>query len=372
MLFAILAVALVIAALISKRFCAGSSSARIYGSLLAADVLALGVTFCWSLHRLSQMSRINLWKIIGVGFYQGCFVYPVLFLGIYWLVVRFRRPQKAQSAGRRAFAFSTAITGIAVSLFAIGVYATKIEPNRIEVTHTEIVTPKWKADSPPLKIVQLSDLHIERIGCRERRTLRIVKALEPDLILLTGDYTNYWNRGEEEVRQFLEALHAKYGLYAIHGNWNGRLTELRVLQGTGVRVLDDRAMAVRTKSGRLVLAGIPCFGGGHPRSLLEDFDTSSSFVILMSHMSGEARDAPTSVDLVLSGHTHGGQVCLPHFGSLIIFSKEDRDRASGMSKFPNGVRVYVNRGIGMEWGGAPPIRFLCRPEISVFTIRGKK
>ena len=90
----------------------------------------------------------------------------------------------------------------------------------------------------------------------------------------------------------------------------------------------------------------------------------------MSHMPESAQYAGPGVDLVLAGHTHGGQVRIPGIGPVITMSRIPRNQAAGLTKLPSGVLLYVNRGIGMEGGSAPRIRFLCRPEIAVFTIRG--
>jgi hypothetical protein len=146
----------------------------------------------------------------------------------------------------------------------------------------------------------------------------------------------------------------------------------KFFEGTDIHMLTDRSAVVETRSGRVVIAGIFWYSVRGASEALAGVNTKDSYVILLSHMPDAALYVPKSVDLVLSGHTHGGQVRLPSIGPVVTFSEVGRDRSSGLSRLKNGVWLYVNRGLGMEGGGAPRIRFLCRPEIAVLTIHPEK
>lgn len=369
MVFVIILLALVSAAIMSRRLCIGSTASRIYGSLLGSLVMSVSATAFWCIRKLVGTPNTNLWRLIAVSFHALCFTFPLLFIGIYVILVYGRRRPKCRHAGVVPLLFSTVLLSGAVGLLISGIYALKIEPNWVQVTHTTIRTGKLKASAPPLRIVQLSDLHIDQWGYRENRTLGLVSRLKPDLILLTGDYTNFAAR-YPEVRRFMKGLHARYGVYAIHGNWNPAPDVDKCLEGTGVQVIEYKHELLQTDSGPIMLAGIPWFAWGDSSHVLSGVRLSDAFVILMSHMPEGADFAPSGVDLVLAGHTHGGQVRIPGIGPVITLSQVRRDRAAGLSKLPNGILLYVNRGIGMEGGGAPRIRFLCRPEVAVFTVRG--
>ena len=370
MLFWILLAVVVVSALISKRLCAGASSARVLGSLFWALILSVGISAWFFLKKYDSFGHASLWQLTALVFHYFCLLLPILFLGFYWAFMRVHWRQKAHTS-MPAFLVSAVMLSLTLGLLASSIYALKIEPNLIEVTHTDIRTPYMKMGVPPLKIVQLSDLHIDEFGYRERKTLQIVERLKPDIIVLTGDYTNHSEK-YPDVQRFMKGLHAKYGIYAVHGNWNPMPAAEKFFEGTVVHVLQDRSAVIQTESGRVVIAGIFWYSIREAGRALAGVNTRDSYVILLSHMPDAALHMSISVDLVLSGHTHGGQVRLPFIGPLITFSQVGRARSAGLSKLENGGYLYVNRGLGMEGGGAPRIRFLCRPEISVITIHPKK
>lgn len=305
---------------------------------------------------------------MAVVFYDVCFTFPTFFIGTYIVFMSLKRRSTKARLHVVPFLMSTAVMSFALGLLGCGIYASKIEPNSVEVTHTEISTPYLKAGTPPLKIVQLSDLHIEGFGYRERRALQFVKEAKPDIIVLTGDYTNSW-KNTPHVQRFLKALHAKYGVYAVHGNWNPPPRSEEFFTGTSIHVLNNRSESIRTRSGRVVIGGIFWYPVQDAGRALAGVDTRGSYVILLSHMPDAALHVPRSVDLVLAGHTHGGQVRLPLIGPIVTYSAVGRHRSAGLSKLDNGGYLYVNRGLGLEGGWAPRIRFICRPEVTVLTIK---
>lgn len=368
MLFWISVLALSVAALISKRLCTRASAALTYGSLFWALTISIAVAGGWFMHRFTSLNSVTVWRIMALVFHHGCFTFPIAFVISYCVFMSAGRRRRARPEGAPGFLPSTLALTVVLALLIAGVYASRIEPKRIQVTHTEFRTPYLKAGSPPLKIVQLSDLHMEEFGYREKRALKIVERLDPDIIVLTGDYTNSWEK-TADVRRFMKRLHAGYGIYAIHGNWNPIPRAREFFEGTAVHVLENESAVVDTESGRVVIAGVLWDGVKDAEDVLARADTKNSYVILLSHMPDTALYAPKSVDLVLAGHTHGGQVRLPLLGPVMTFSKVGRNRSAGLSELANGGWLYVNRGLGMEGAGAPRIRFLCQPEISVFTIR---
>jgi len=366
MLFSVLLVALLASAWISNKLSAGASARRTYSSFFWSLALASFVTGWWFLRRYHGIPNITLWQLMALVFHGVCSTFPLMFTGLYALLMLVRR-RKGERQHAAVFFSATLLLAIPLGLMAIGVYASRIEPNQIEVTHVDLESPKVTG---PIRIVHLTDLHMQKFGRREKKTLKIVREVKPDLIVLTGDYTNDWKK-YADVQRFMKGLHARYGVYAVHGNWNPMPLAAKFFEGTNIKMLDDRSAVVRTPMGKVSLAGIFWYSFRQCATPLANVNPRDSYVILLSHMPDAALYAPPSVDLILAGHTHGGQVRLPGIGPVMTFSAVGRSRSAGLSKLPNGGYLYVNRGLGMEGGGAPRIRFCCRPEVAVITIHPK-
>ncbi|MHB0999503.1 MAG: metallophosphoesterase [Armatimonadota bacterium] len=309
------------------------------------------------------------WRVIEPMVELLCFVLPLLFL-LFYVILMF--PKNTGKSNRRSNVngrlLSIVMLTAAFDLLLMGTYAYLIEPNWLEVTQTDITTSKWRQDTKPLKIVQLSDLHIEKFGYREKRTISMVNNLKPDIIVLTGDYKNF-DKGVSAVRLFFQSLNAKFGVYAVDGNWTPMPSVEKLTSGTGVSLLNYDNIDVDTDSGRLRLIGIPWHEARwHKPHIPLKRVRQDEYVILLCHMPNIARNTPDAIDLVLSGHTHGGQVRIPFVESIIDMPNIHKNRLAGLIKLDNGKLMYVTRGIGMEGGWAPRIRFRCRPEISVITI----
>lgn len=245
-----------------------------------------------------------------------------------------------------------------------------IEPSFVTATHHTIQTTKL----PPgarVRIVQLSDLHLEEFGKRERRMLLQTAEARPDVVVLTGDYRNEdTSVTEEALDKIAKQLSAIAPTYAIHGNWDSS-EEMNILRRSGVVPLDKWIMVKGSKGGRLALGQVEW-------STQEVTQTPTAnmkqlYQVLLNHMPLShlvASAERNGVDLMLAGHTHGGQVRLPWFGALL----PDRDLVgeyqAGLNEYGKSL-LYVNRGIGMEGGNAPRVRFCCRPEVAVIDIIGK-
>jgi predicted MPP superfamily phosphohydrolase len=262
---------------------------------------------------------------------------------------------------------------IQAGVSALVAYGTLVEPFRLQVRSVRIPSRKLSNPGTPLRIVHLSDLHIERLTRRERAVLARTAELKPDLILLTGDYlsTSYNDdpRAVDDLREFLLQLRAPLGVYAIWGTSNVDLPPvLRPLFAElPLVLLEDQAVEVSGGEHRLWLMGLRCRrdraeGGATLRRLLAGAPPGA-YTILLHHtpdLMPQARDA--GVDLVLSGHTHGGQWCLPFFGALHTSSHYWKRYESGHRR-ERDTHLYVSRGLGMEGYGAPRARFFCPPEV---------
>jgi predicted MPP superfamily phosphohydrolase len=274
-----------------------------------------------------------------------------------------------------------ALASALLHLLACGaiVYATRMEPFRLGVTHLELTTTKLDPGQR-VRLVQLSDLHVERITRREREVVKRVNALQPDYVLLTGDYLNFSFIGEPQAiadaRQVLGQLQARTGIYAVRGTHqvdpNALLPVL--FDGLPIRWLRSEHITVSRNGYRVTFAGASC-------SRRRDIDLPAveraldgvpqdAFTVLLYHTPDLASEASAmGVDLYLSGHTHGGQIRLPLYGALITGT--DIGKRYEMGQYDvKGLTLYVSRGLGMEGMAAPRARFLCPPEIVCIDVRG--
>jgi uncharacterized protein len=264
---------------------------------------------------------------------------------------------------------------------ALVLYAFWIEPHKLSITRQSLASNKIASNAPPLRILHLGDLHMERITLRERELLRHIRLLDPDLILFSGDLLNLSNIDDpvawEHARIILRNLEAPLGVYAVTGSPpvdQPKIVE-RLLDGLDVRCLRNERISLNHRGHSFDLVGITCTHRPTlDRVTLDEIlgGDPDNFTILLYHTPGLAPDtAEQGVDLQLSGHTHGGQVRLPFFGALYTSSLYGKKYESGRYSIRD-LTLYVTRGIGLEGRGAPRARFLCPPEIILWEITGKR
>ena len=293
---------------------------------------------------------------------------------------------------RRAF-LKIALGGIGT--VALGpVYATQIEPRWLEVVRLVISIPHLPLALDGLTVVQLSDLHLGPYVSVEqvRRSVALANALRPNLTVLTGDFVYRSADYSPACAQGLAALRAPLGVYAVLGNhdvWTGADVVAGNLEQAGIVVLRDQHRALTVEGDHLWLIGIEDSGitgmsGLFPGSIspgdfrqlhrekaqalgtmLEETPPGDCRLLLVHNPDFVGLLPEGQVDLVLSGHTHGGQVCLPGLGALFVPSVYGRRFVAGLVEVA-GIKVYINRGIGLI---APPVRFLARPEVTAITLR---
>ena len=272
-----------------------------------------------------------------------------------------------------------AVLNLAMS--AVFVYATWIEPFRIQVTREELRSPKLEGERP-LRLLHLSDIHIERITAREREALRLAHELAPDIVILTGDYLNQSYIHDPEVQADAHPLLAELcatvdaPVYAVTGSPPIDVADVvpGIFADLPITWLHDEVADVRAAGHELRLAGLRCRREREidvPRlqRLLNDFP-AEPFTVLLYHSPDLVPEAAAlGVDLVLCGHTHGGQIRLPLIGA--VFTSSDFGKRYEMGRYQEGATtLYVNRGLGMEGFGAPRARLLARPEMVLWTLSG--
>ncbi|HTX89699.1 MAG TPA: metallophosphoesterase [Anaerolineales bacterium] len=247
-----------------------------------------------------------------------------------------------------------------------------IEPFRLGTTDLAVSQTPAFLPGRPLRILQLTDIHVEHPTRREGAMLAKAAELQPDLIVLTGDYVNptYLSDPQTlaETRQILSQLHAPYGVYAVNGTVDDPSIMAFLFEGlANIRVLDDEVLPVDLPGGTLYLVGVTnTRNTPRDRQILASLTQNlppTAYSLLLYHTPDLVEAASTDgIDLYLAGHTHGGQIRLPFYGAVLTFSVYGKKYEMG--KYQVGpTTLYVSRGIGMEGWDAPRMRFLCPPEM---------
>lgn len=262
------------------------------------------------------------------------------------------------------------------------VYGFWIEPHRICVSHEIMSIDKIRL-SHPISILHLSDLHIERMTRRESQLSKLIKETKPDIIVFSGDLLNLSYLNDpiclQQAKSLLSQWRAPWGVYLVSGSPAVDFPDTigTLIEGTPVKWLQNECASITLDSygGVLNIFGIPCTHNPNDDAAgLQTLITArqrrfdQGVNVLLYHSPDIAPHAARlGFDLQLSGHTHGGQVRLPFFGALITGSLYGKRFEAGRYKI-DSMDLYTSRGIGMEGGGAPRIRFLCPPEVILWKI----
>lgn len=240
----------------------------------------------------------------------------------------------------------------------------------IEVTHHEVEIANLPPAFDGYRIAFLTDTHVASFMRRAfyREVVTQAMRFEPDLILLGGDFVTWERHIPLMAELLLPGLEARDGVYAVLGNhdyWADADGVVAAMTARGVRFLINRSIDLQRDGDSIAIAGIDEVYRGEP-----DLDATFARldrdvpVIAVSHHPDIVDTIDRRVDLLLCGHTHGGQIRFPFFGSVVVPSKHESRYASGFHRTGH-VLLYVSRGIG----AIPPLRILCKPEVATFTLR---
>ena len=244
-------------------------------------------------------------------------------------------------------------------------YGYLIEPYWLEITHIQIQSDKLEKES--FRVVQFSDMHCDPKMRLEEKLIEAINSLKPDILVFTGDALNS-SQSKTNFQHTLSQMDAPLGQFAITGNWDFHITPVpNLFENTGFIELDGSPRKIEKNGESIQLCGLSFENDSGIHNLIQQAD-KDSFTIFLYHNPKliEAFD-PADIDLYLCGHTHGGQIALPFYGAITTLSKHGKKYEAGLYH-RDSCNIYVNRGIGMEGGNAPRIRFFARPEIAVFDI----
>ena len=278
-----------------------------------------------------------------------------------------------QRAKRRRGILKAGVRLLLLAFLGVIGYSTLVEPRLIKVTEHEVSISglPWAFDG--LKIVQLSDLHVDiwTTPKHVRSIVRRVNAMRPDLVVLTGDYVSRTEANIGPAGDALAGLKSKYGAYAVLGNhdyWTDAERMAHALRKSGIDVLFDEKREIRIGRDSICLAGFDDEWEGNPdyEKALEGMSSNDICIAIAHNPDAVLSLGGRPVNLLLTGHTHGGLINIPRVGPPLSTIKLGPKYSSGMFRFGN-MRMYVCRGIGT--GTGYHIRFRCPPEISVFILR---
>ena len=259
-------------------------------------------------------------------------------------------------------------------------YAYHVEPTWLEVNYHRLTLPGWPATLDGLRVAHLTDFH-----CGHHMPLRYLEetlartlAEEPDLIALTGDYIHKGYRYVPTVARLLGRLQAPLGVFAVLGNhdyavrnalgWRRypRLHQAvtEALSQVGICVLRNRTVTIHHRNTQLHIAGLEDLWSGvvDPQATFAQTCPATPRLVLAHNPRTAELLYPHRCDLILSGHTHGGQINWPGLGRFML-PRRARRYAAGLFQLPHG-HLYVNKGIGYGWR----FRFNTRPEVAIFSL----
>lgn len=291
------------------------------------------------------------------------FVAYGIFFEILILVRRFFKGiyEKKLSSGRRKVIFAVLFL-VAFESIASGWSMA----DNVVIKNVEVKNPKIAEYT---RVVQISDIHFSRV-INERFAEKIVpmiNGLKPDMVLFTGDYMDKGIANPLKIAEIMNKIEAPMGKYAISGNHEfitGYFDCIEFIEKNGFEFMDGRVV----NAGRNIVVGGVMDRSAEQADVFYHEDEkvlrqfkSENFNIYLKHRPELAEGDAAHFDLMLSGHTHGGQI----FPFVILVKIVNRYLA-GMYELENGAKLYVSRGTG-SWG--PPVRFGATPEITLIELR---
>lgn len=243
------------------------------------------------------------------------------------------------------------------------------------VEEVEVRLPRLSGRGSGLTLAHLSDLHIRRWGGEHDRLVEVVRSRRVDMVLLTGDFLGGRPESLGLTCRLLEALRCEHGVFVCRGNWEAvRGPPVQALcerlSAAGAQLLVNESRTVRVRGVRVCVAGVDDLWRGSPDfdALSRGLDAGADCTVLLSHAPLAATMLPpgSSVDVVLSGHTHGGQIRLPWVWRFFLPPCHG-GAADGLHRVGD-VWLYVSRGFGV--GGPLRVRFRCPAEVAFISVRG--
>ncbi len=284
--------------------------------------------------------------------------------------------------GRRFCAMTVPVrvaSAASLVMILVGIYATWIEPFRLQIETATVDVPPAREGQRSVRIAVMTDLQTSRVTDYERTAVERLMAQKPDVILIPGDVfqgnREQFDATSPDLKALLERLSAPGGVYLVLGDTDGGGEHLRYLIGSSeVRLLVNEIAQTTVGDRTLTIGGVALkTTTPEAQKVVERLETETGdgdIRILLTHRPDVALSLRerSRIDLVVAGHTHGGQIVIPGFGPPLTLTQVPRVVAAGGLHTLGSNAIYVSRGVGCERGQAPRIRFLCPPEVSVLEV----
>lgn len=246
------------------------------------------------------------------------------------------------------------------------------EANTLEIEEVEISLKRLPKKLDGLKLVHLSDIHHSPFTGLEHieRAIKIANDLKPDMFVLTGDYVSHETEYVEPVGEVLGKLESEYGTFACLGNhdhWTDAEAVTKSLRNNNIKVLINEGFRFTAQDVSFWLCGVDDY-------MVKQTDLNAALhgsfpdemKMLLAHNPVIIRQAmKLDVDVMFSGHTHGGQIKIREKEKKILAHR--RKLTSGLHE-RKGTQIYITRGIGTV---VLPVRYQCPPEISLITLKAE-
>ncbi len=256
-----------------------------------------------------------------------------------------------------------------------------LQNNLISITEVKITSSKIPSSFKGYKILQISDLHNKQFGDNQDVLIQKIKSIDPDIIAITGDLIDSKSYDAEVSMQLIREIVKKYPVYFVTGNheqWSGKYNRLeKELKKYDVNVLRNEHVGIRRGEQEINLLGIddPEFVNGNRDEgniIIDEIKKAKiemqpdRYNVLLSHRPEFLTEyADEQIDLVLSGHAHGGQVRLPFIGGLVAPNQGVLPKYTAGLYVEQSTSMVVSRGLG---NSIIPQRILNRPEIVVVQL----
>ena len=273
---------------------------------------------------------------------------------------------------------------ITLSIVIVIILFCNFQNKHLETTHYTYAAEQLGADLEGYRIVQISDLHNAKFGKNNQKLVDRIRECAPDMIALTGDLVDSNHTDVDRAVQFVDEIVKICPVYYVTGNHEYWLEKSEYdelmdgLIGAGVVILDDQVVEISRGDAKFRLVGLDdkSLADGTLGTLLnnthnvvhEDSDEREFTVVLAHEPQYLARYASSGVDLVLSGHAHGGQFRLPFVGGIVAPDQGFLPGYTAGEYYMNGTEMIVSRGLG---NSVIPVRLFNYPEIVCVELVGK-
>ncbi|AIY80332.1 metallophosphoesterase [Clostridium botulinum] len=276
---------------------------------------------------------------------------------------------------KRIFITIILIPAICFGIFAYSIY---VEPNLLSVRNIEINNSSNIKNEDTIKIAQISDIHLGEYYTIDKleKLVNKVNSQNADIIVFTGDLFDNVSKFEDtsKVAPILKKLNAKIGKYAIYGNhdYGGGAKNIykNVMEDSGFKILVNDQANVKLDSGKTIsILGLDDALLGNPdvEKTARNIKESNYNLLLLHEPDLSDKFVSYNIDLILAGHSHGGQVKIPFLGEIVTppLAEKYKDGLYNLNTQRN-TQLYVNSGIGNT---KMPFRFMNVPEVSIFEIK---